>query len=89
VNNAGVYSFAPLENLTETEVHRQFDTNVFGLLFACREAARYFSGEGGSIINIGTIGTKLNVPDSVIYTATKGAVDSITRVLANELGPRT
>lgn len=88
VNNAGVYTFAPLADLEEAEMRRQFETNVFGLLLACREALNVFPEEGGSIVNIGTIGTKLNVPDSVIYTATKGAVDSITRVLANELGPR-
>lgn len=88
VNNAGVYSFAPLADLEEAEMRRQFETNVFGLLLTCREALSFFPEDGGSIINIGTVGTKLNIPGSVIYTASKGAVDSITRVLANELAPR-
>jgi 3-oxoacyl-[acyl-carrier protein] reductase len=85
VNNAGVYSFSPLSELTDSELRRQFDINVFGLLFACREVIKHFPQDGGNIVNIGT---RLPVPNSVIYTATKEAVDSITRVLANELGPR-
>jgi 3-oxoacyl-[acyl-carrier protein] reductase len=88
VNNAGVYAFTPLVDLDETEIRRQFETNVFGLLFTTQEAVRHFGEKGGSIINIGTVGTRLNVPASVTYTATKGAVDSITLVLANELGPQ-
>jgi 3-oxoacyl-[acyl-carrier protein] reductase len=88
VNNAGVYAFTPIAELAEVEVRRQFETNVFGLLFTTREAVRHFGEKGGSIINIGTFGTRLNVPASVTYTATKGAVDSITLVLANELGPK-
>src|SRR6266849_3725436 len=54
VNNAGVYQFAPLEEITEEQFHRQFNTNVLGLILASREAARHFTGEGGSIINIGS-----------------------------------
>jgi 3-oxoacyl-[acyl-carrier protein] reductase len=88
VNNAGVYAFTPIAELEEAELRRQFETNVFGLLFTTREAIKHFSEEGGSIINIGSVGTRLNVPASVAYTATKGAVDSITLVLANELGPK-
>jgi len=88
VNNAGVYAFTPLADLEETEIRRQFETNVFGLLFTTQEAVKHFGEKGGSIINIGTVGTRLNVPASVTYTATKGAVDSITLVLANELGPQ-
>jgi 3-oxoacyl-[acyl-carrier protein] reductase len=77
----------PLEALTEAEFHRHFDTNVLGLLLATQEATRYF-GEGGSVINIGSAATELNPPNSVVYTATKGAVDAVTRVLAKEWGPR-
>jgi 3-oxoacyl-[acyl-carrier protein] reductase len=88
VNNAGVYAFTPLETLQGAEVRRQFETNVFGLLFAAQAAMNGFSAEGGSIINIGSFVTELNTPGSVIYTATKGAVDSITLVLANELAPK-
>ena len=88
VNNAGVYSWAPIEAVTEAEFHRQFDTNVLGLLLATQEAVKHFGPEGGSVINIGSNITSLTPPASAIYTATKGAVDAITRVLAKELGPR-
>jgi 3-oxoacyl-[acyl-carrier protein] reductase len=85
VNNAGVYAFSPLEGVTEKEFHRIFDTNVLGLILATKEAAKYFNGNGGSVINIGSVVSRVTPPMSVIYTATKGAVDAITGVLANEL----
>ena len=88
VNNAGIYQFTPLEAVTEEEFHRQFNTNVLGLLLATREAAAYFGPEGGSVINIGSVVSSSTPPSSVVYTATKGAVDAITGVLAKELGPR-
>ncbi len=88
VNNAGVYQFSPLEGITEEEFHRHFNTNVLGVLLATQEAARYFGDGGGSVINISSAVTELNVPQTAVYTATKGAVDSVTRVLAKELGPR-
>jgi 3-oxoacyl-[acyl-carrier protein] reductase len=88
VNNAGVYQFAPLEDVTENEFHREFNTNVLGIILATQEAAKYFDGEGGSVINIGSTVTSLTPPASVVYTATKGAVSAITRVLAKELGPK-
>src|ERR1700730_16767891 len=88
VNNAGVYRFAPLEEVTEDEFHRHFNTNVLGLILATREAVKYFDADGGSVINIGSGATELTPPTTVVYTATKGAVSAITRVLAKELGPR-
>jgi 3-oxoacyl-[acyl-carrier protein] reductase len=88
VNNAGVYSFGPLSEIKEEEYRRQFDTNVLGTLLMCKEASLRFGETGGSIINIGTAGTTLNLVGTVMYTATKGASDSITHVLANELGPK-
>jgi 3-oxoacyl-[acyl-carrier protein] reductase len=88
VNNAGVYDFAPLEQITEDHYRRIFDTNVLGLLLASREAAKYFDGNGGAIINIGSVVTETTPPASSVYTGTKGAVDAITRVLAKELAPR-
>jgi 3-oxoacyl-[acyl-carrier protein] reductase len=88
VNNAGVYQFAPIEDLTEEQFHRQFNTNVLGLLLATREAVKYFGSEGGSVINIGSAASSLNPPRSAIYTATKGAVDAVTRVLSKELGAK-
>jgi 3-oxoacyl-[acyl-carrier protein] reductase len=88
VNNAGVYQFAPLEEITEEHFHRIFDINVLGLLLATKEAAKYFGPEGGSVINIGSAVTAVKPPASAVYTATKGAVDSITGVLSKELGPK-
>jgi 3-oxoacyl-[acyl-carrier protein] reductase len=88
VNNAGVYSFGPLESFTEEEFTRQFQTNVLGVLLTSREALKHFGPDGGNIINIGTAGTNAVLPGTVLYASTKGAVDTITRVLAKELGPR-
>ena len=88
VNNAGVYQFAALEEFTEEQFHQMFNTNVLGLLLATREAAKHFTAEGGSVINIGSTATALNLPTAVVYTATKGAVDSVTAVLSKELGPK-
>jgi 3-oxoacyl-[acyl-carrier protein] reductase len=88
VNNAGVYEFAPLEALTAELFHRQFDINVLGLLQVTQEAAKHFSPKGGSIINISSVVSQLSLPGSSVYAATKAAVDTITRVLAKELGGR-
>ena len=87
VNNAGVYEFAPISDFTEEQFRRMFDTNVLGVLLASREASKYF-GEGGAIINIGSVVTQLTPPASAVYAGTKAAVDAITRVLAKELGPK-
>ncbi len=88
VNNAGVYEFAPLGEITEEQFHRQFNTNVLGLILATQEAAKLFGAEGGSVINIGSVASKITPPGTAVYTATKGAVDAVTRVLAKELGPK-
>src|SRR5256714_8800822 len=88
VNNAGVYQFAPLEDATESEFHREFNTNVLGLILATQEAVKHFGADGGSIINISSTVTSLTPPNTAVYTGTKGAVDAITRTLAKELGPR-
>jgi 3-oxoacyl-[acyl-carrier protein] reductase len=88
VNNAGIYNFAPIEELSEAEFQRQFGTNVFGLLQVTKEAVGQFGAEGGSIINISSVASRMGVPGSSIYAGTKGAVDAITAVLAKELAPR-
>ena len=88
VNNAGVYEFAPVGEITEEQFHRQFNTNVLGLILATQEAVKLFGPEGGSIINIGSTASTVTPPATAVYTATKGAVDAVTRVLAKELGPR-
>jgi 3-oxoacyl-[acyl-carrier protein] reductase len=88
VNNAGVYEFAPLESVTEESFHKQFNLNVLGLLLTTQEALKYFSSEGGSVINISSGVTTITPPTSSVYTATKSAVDGITRTLSKELGGR-
>ena len=88
VNNAGIYEWSPITDVTEEQFYKQFDTNVLGLLLASKKAADYFGTDGGSIVNISSVVSTLAPPNSAVYTGTKGAVDSITRTLANELGPR-
>src|SRR5437879_7770919 len=88
VNNAGVYDWSPLEEITEEQFHKHFDINVLGLRLATQEAVKHFDSAGGNIINISSTVTSLTPPGSSVYTGTKGAVDAITRTLAKELGPR-
>jgi len=88
VNNAGVFEFSPLEAVTETEFHREFNINVLGTILATREALKYFGPAGGSVINLSSVAGVKAIPNSVVYSATKGAVNAITRVLAKELGAR-
>lgn len=87
VNNAGIYEFGSLEQITEDHFRKQFDTNVLGLILASQEAAKYFPSSGGSIINISS-GAAQGVAGASVYSATKGAVDTISRSLAKELGPK-
>ncbi len=87
VNNSGVYEFAPLEDITEEHYHKQFNVNVLGLLLTTQAASKHL-GEGASIINVGSLVTRLVPPGSAVYTATKGAVDAISGVLSRELGAR-
>lgn len=88
VNNAGVYRFEALETVTEEEFHREFNTNVLGVILATQTALKYVGSDGGSVINISSTATSSTPPNTAVYTATKGAVDAITRTLAKELGPR-
>lgn len=88
VNNAGVYEFAPLEAVTPELFHRQFNINVLGLLLVTQAAVPLFPATGGSVINISSIVAKNAIPGSSVYSATKAAVDSITRVLSAELGAK-
>jgi 3-oxoacyl-[acyl-carrier protein] reductase len=88
VNNAGVFKFGPLEDATIAEFHRHFDTNVLGPILTTQEALRHFPASGGSIINIGSIVSKNPQPGASIYAATKGAIDTLSVALANELGTR-
>jgi len=88
VNNAGIYEFSPIENITEEHFHKLFNLNVLGLLLSAQEAVKHFGPEGGSIINISSIASTLAPPTAAVYSATKAAVDAVTKSLAKELGPR-
>jgi 3-oxoacyl-[acyl-carrier protein] reductase len=88
VNNAGVYEFGPLENVTAEQYHRMFDVNVLGLILATREAVKLIGPSGGSIINIGSVAGTSAPATTTVYSATKGAVDTVTKALSKELGPR-
>lgn len=87
MNNSGVYEFAPIEAVTDESFHRQFNTNVLGLLLTTQAAAPHLK-EGASVINIGSAVSALTPPNSSVYTATKGAVDAITGVLSKEFGTK-
>jgi 3-oxoacyl-[acyl-carrier protein] reductase len=88
VNNAGIYEMLPLEEITAEHFHKHFDLNVLGLVLATQEALKYFGPEGGSIINTSSVVSTLGIPGGSVYSATKAAVDAVTRSLAKELGPR-
>ena len=88
VNNAGIFAFEPLEAVTEAEFHREFNTNVLGPILTIQEALKHFGPNGGSVINISSVASTNATPNSVVYSATKGAVDTIARVLGTELAAR-
>lgn len=87
VNNAGIYEFSPLAQITPEHFHKQFNLNVLGLLLASKEAVKHFGDQGGNIVNISSVVATLASPNASVYSATKAAVDAITRSLAHELGP--
>jgi 3-oxoacyl-[acyl-carrier protein] reductase len=87
VNNAGIYQFNPIEAVTQEEFHSQFNINVLGTILCIQEALKYFEN-GGCIINIGSMGSRNFDAGTAIYTATKGAIDVITKVVAKEVGNR-
>jgi 3-oxoacyl-[acyl-carrier protein] reductase len=88
VNNAGIYEFAPIEEVTAEHFHKLFNLNVLGLILASQEAVKYFGSDGGSIVNISSVVSTSTPPSVSVYSATKAAVDAVTRTLAKELGPR-
>jgi len=87
VNNSGVYEFTPIEAITEEQFHKAFNVNVLGLLLTTQAAVKHLS-EGASIINVGSVASRITPPNSAVYAGTKGAVDAITGVLSRELGPK-
>ena len=88
VNNAGIYEFGPLEQISEEHFHKQFNTNVLGLILTTQEALKHFNGDGGSVINISSVVGVNPLPSAAVYSATKAAVDAVTKSLARELGPK-
>jgi 3-oxoacyl-[acyl-carrier protein] reductase len=88
VNNAGIYSFVPLPEITPDHFHKHFDLNVLGLIMATQEAVKLFGPEGGTVVNISSVLSTASLATSSVYSATKAAVDSLTRTFAAELGPK-
>jgi len=88
VNNAGVYAFSPVEEVTEESFHRHFNINVLGPILATQEALKHFPAEGGSVINVSSVAAYSPTPTASVYSATKGALDTLTQVHAQELGRR-
>jgi 3-oxoacyl-[acyl-carrier protein] reductase len=88
VNNAGIYAFAPLEEISPEHFHKQFDLDVLGLLLTTQEAVKHFGRDGGSIVNLSSVAATLAPPNASVYSGVKAAVNAITRSLARELGPR-
>jgi len=88
VNNAGIYEFSPLEQVSEEHFHKQFNLNVLGLVLTTQAALKHFNGSGGSVINISSVVGVNPLPGASIYSATKAAVDAVTKSLAKELGPK-
>jgi len=88
VNNAGIYEFAPLEQISEEHFHKQFNLNVLGLILTTQEAVKYFGPAGGSVINLSSVVGVNPLPNAAVYSATKAAVDAVTKSLAKELGPK-
>lgn len=88
VNNAGVAeNTVRLEQITPEHYAKLFDLNVRGLLFATQAAAGHM-GQGGRIVNVSSGITRVRMAGSAVYSASKAAVEMLTRVLATELGPR-
>ena len=88
VNNAGVYEFLPLEAITAEHFHKQYNLNVLGLILATQEAVKHFGPSGGSVVNISSVAATSAPPMGSVYSGTKAAVDTITKSLAKELGPK-
>ncbi|HYE37527.1 glucose 1-dehydrogenase [Methylocaldum sp.] len=88
VNNAGIYEFAPLENVTAEHFHKMFNLNVLGLILATQEAVKHFGPAGGNIVNISSVAATSAPPNTSVYSASKAAVDAVTKSLAKELGAR-
>jgi 3-oxoacyl-[acyl-carrier protein] reductase len=88
VNNASIFSFAPLAETTDAHLREMIDVNLIGTINACREALKHFGAKGGAIVNVGSMSSEIYSPGALAYTATKAALTGVTGVLAVELAPR-
>ena len=88
VNNAGVFTLGPVETVSTSDFHRQFDINVLGTLFTTKAAVALFPAEGGAIVNTSSIVSSLAPPSAAVYAGTKGAIESVTKSLAKELASK-
>lgn len=88
VNNAGRADFAPLEAVDGGHVKAQFDLNVNGPIFATQAAAARFGKDGGVVINVSSVVARSSFAGASVYSATKAALNALTRVWAAELGPK-
>jgi 3-oxoacyl-[acyl-carrier protein] reductase len=88
INNAGIYEFSPLDDITPEHFHKQYNLNVLGLILATQEAVRHFGPNGGSVVNISSVVATLAPPNAAVYSGTKAAVDAVTKSLAKELGAK-
>ena len=88
INNAGIYEFGPLEQITPEHFHKQFNLNVLGLILATQQAAAQFGPAGGAVVNVSSVVAYAPIPNAAVYSATKAAVDAVTKALAKELGPK-
>lgn len=87
INNAGMFMFKPLVDMSEEEFDRMFALNTKGPYFALQEAAKVIQ-EGGRIVNISTDGTHVGFGGATAYLGSKGALEQFTKGLAHELAPK-
>ncbi|MFI0421222.1 SDR family NAD(P)-dependent oxidoreductase [Spongiactinospora sp. 9N601] len=88
VNNAGVIFPGPVEAFTAEEAQRQFDVNVFGALRVSRAALPWLRRQGGGVlIQVGSTSSRITVPYSGLYAASKAALAALTEAWHHELAP--
>ncbi len=87
VNNAGVYHYQALPDIDEGSFHRHFDVNVLGTLLSIQAARPHLVESAGTIINIGSAASRACPATTSLYSASKAAIDSLTKTFSKELGP--
>jgi len=88
VNNAGVYIYEPIEQVSAETFHKSFNINVLGTIFAIQESLKLFGDKGGNIINISSGASNSPLPTGSVYSATKTALDALTVALSKEFSGR-